>query len=79
VAATIVLNVTFTSGAQYKPPFEPSNTPLTGPSAPLEAGFDRSARAERRVPDTAQRRRCGSPEPQGGLDKTSTSALEPTA
>jgi hypothetical protein len=47
VAATIVLNVTFTSGAQYKPSFERSNTPLTGPLAPLEAGFDRSARAKR--------------------------------
>jgi hypothetical protein len=31
--------------------------PLTGPSAPLEAGFDRSAGAERLVPETAQRRR----------------------
>ena len=66
-------------GPSTNPPFGRSDIPLTGPSAPLEADFDRSARAERLVPETAQRRRCGSPEPQGGLDKTSPSALEATA
>jgi hypothetical protein len=85
-----VLHVQFTPGAHYKPPFRGSDMPLTGPSAPLEAVLDRSARAERLVPETARqfperfvpetarRRRCGSPEPQGGLDKTSPSALEST-
>jgi hypothetical protein len=59
-AATIVLNVTFTLRAHRKPHFRRSNMPLTGPLAPLEAIFDRSARAERPFtkPRDARNRAC---------------------
>jgi hypothetical protein len=77
VAATIVLHVGFTSWAQRKPCVQRSNTPLTGRLAPLEARFDRAARAERSLREGSRSGKSGLTKPRIGFERCGLGLVGP--